>query len=169
MKKVFMVIVALLVIAAGSAKAQVNPDYLFFDKGDFTDGAGTYYNESEIMHIIGPQIYNETYMGAIQQYNAGRDLIRYGGFGAAIGFLSYVGFYTSAVSHQDPSLLYGAAAGFITMSLGFVALDAGIPLKIIGKKRLEWIAEDYNDKNKTVAIKLTGCSAGPGVGIAVVF
>jgi hypothetical protein len=53
--------------------------------------------------------------------------------------------------------------------LGGVALDVGIPLTIIGKSRLNWIADDYNAKQSGVSLQLTGCSAGPGIGLALVF
>ena len=37
--------------------------------------------------------------------------------------------------------------GTLLMAAGAVALDAGIPLAIIGKKRLNWVADDYNAKH----------------------
>ena len=34
--------------------------------------------------------------------------------------------------------------GLLVTSLGSAALDVGIPLSIIGKRRLDWVADNYN-------------------------
>lgn len=50
--------------------------------------------------------------------------------------------------------------------MGGVLLDIGIPLSIIGKKRLDWVADDYNArKGLTYQIGATPS----GVGFALNF
>ena len=56
--------------------------------------------------------------------------------------------------------------GTLLMSAGALALDAGIPLAIIGKKRLNWIADDYNAR-KGLAYQV-GVTPN-GVGLALRF
>jgi len=36
------------------------------------------------------------------------------------------------------------ACGYVAVFCGALCIDAGIPLAIIGKKRLQWVADDYN-------------------------
>ena len=56
--------------------------------------------------------------------------------------------------------------GTLLMTVGAIALDAGIPFAIIGKKRLNWIADDYNArKGLTYQIGATP----NGVGLAFRF
>ena len=56
--------------------------------------------------------------------------------------------------------------GTLLMAAGGVALDAGIPLAIIGKKRLNWVADDYNAR-KNLAYQIGATPSG--VGLAVRF
>ena len=58
--------------------------------------------------------------------------------------------------------------GVVVAALGGTALDVGIPLLSIGKSRLSWIADNYN-ADSAVTLRVTGCSAAPGIGLAIAF
>ena len=59
-------------------------------------------------------------------------------------------------------------AGYLLMGAGLTALSAGIPLSIIGNKRLDWIASDYNQRSGYQATLSWGFNRY-GVGLALKF
>ena len=177
MKRIAMLLVALLAMGAGLAQAQINADMLMRVKGQLADAEGNVLSDAEVLDLIGAQIYNETYVGATKQYNAGKQLIAWGIVGSGAGLLSaMIGgvIYALGANEGNYTLaqlggitLYGGA---LLMSVGSSLLAAGIPLNVIGKSRLNWIADDYNGKQEPpVTLRLTGCSAGTGLGLAIVF
>jgi hypothetical protein len=48
--------------------------------------------------------------------------------------------------YYDDSALAGIWLGIITMAAGGIAIDAGIPLMIIGTRRLAWMEGEYNSR-----------------------
>jgi hypothetical protein len=67
---------------------------------------------------------------------------------------------------DNPGAAGMVLGGTLLMAVGGIALDAGIPIAIIGKKRLNWVADDYNArKGLTYQIGATPS----GVGFALNF
>ena len=179
MKRYLILLIAFLALGVSYAHAQIMPDYLSVSKGQFYDQDGNAIDSAELRQIIGNEIYNATYVGANKQYKVGKKLILWGAIGAGVGLVSYVACVAGIASNQlngssyrpgeDP-LWGGVMAGATLLVLGDCALAAGIPLTIIGKSRMNWIANDYNEKQQSrVSVNLTGCSAGYGLGLAINF
>ena len=168
MKKILIVILAILSLGLVQAQAQINPDYLTMKKGKFYDETGRVLNDYQMQQIVGNQIYEETLTGATKQFNAGKNLITWGIVDVGVGLVAGAGCYALALETGDVNYIYGMYAGTALMSIGALLLDIGIPLKIIGRSRLNWVADDYNNK-KTIALHITGCSTAPGLGLAIDF
>ena len=169
MKKVLILIISLS-LSICFAQAQIRPDYLSVSKGQFYDESGTLISSRQLQQIIGDQIFNETYVGASKQYNAGRKLILWGAIGTGVGLVTGIGIGALGYALDNEGLIAaGVYGGALMASLGSAALSAGIPLTIIGKNRLSWIADDYNDSQTNVTLNITGSSSGPGLGLALVF
>ena len=58
------------------------------------------------------------------------------------------------------------AIGAIATALGGAALSAGIPLKVIGQSRLNWVENDYNERQ---GYALRFGAAPHGVGLTMNF
>lgn len=145
------------------------------------DMRGNILTDHEVLSLIGEQVYDETYVGACKQRKAGKSLI-WGGLGGLIGggVLYGVGFSQIAdkvnqnssteeiqkALQDNPGSAGMVLGGTLLMVAGGIALDAGIPLAIIGKKRLNWVADDYNArKGLTYQMGVTPS----GVGLALNF
>ena len=178
MKKLFIVLFGILCLGMSQAQAQ----YISFNKGHVSDETGAVLNDDQILQLIGSQIYDETYVGAMKQLKVGKRLITWGAVGAGVGVATAVacavtGDWYSHLSEEEyvftnseKMLMAGYVGGIIVAALGGTALDVGIPFACIGKSRLNWIAENYNETaKKTVALRVTGCSVGTGLGVAIVF
>lgn len=169
MKRAVLFLVAILALSVGLAQAQIKPDALVVQKGQFFDGNGAAISSSQIQQIIGSDIYNQTYVGAMKQFNAGKKLITWGLIGTGIGLAATVA-AAALIPTSDVNTWYAGVYGAAAIaSLGGTALAVGIPLKVIGSKRLNWIAEDYNAKQSTVSFNITGCRGGYGLGLALNF
>ena len=157
-----------MAIGLGQVRAQVMPEYLEMNRGRFYDENGHRLTDGQMRNIIGDKIYEETYIGATKQFNAGKKLITFGAIGFGVGLASAVCSTALYNYYEEDVYLGGIYLGCVVGGLGALALNAGIPLKIFGKSRLYWIADDYNE-SKGYTLHVTGCSAGPGLGLALVF
>ena len=172
MKRFILILVAFASLGAALAQAQVKPSALISQKGQLLDEYGTVYSAADIKEIIGEDIFNETYLGATKQYRAGKSLITWGAVGMGVGLVTATLGYVSVgvsqpyVTWESYALVY---SGLIIATLGETALAVGIPLKCIGRSRLNWIAEDYNGKASRVTLNVTGCRNGYGLGLALNF
>ena len=175
--------IAAFLCIAQNACAQYTTS-LHRDHGNLVDARGNILTAAEVRNLVGDQIYNETYVGAKKQYKTGRKLVWGGvsgtvvGLGAAVGGSYLVGKNAHLEgSGEDQHLVYddeqkaglGAllfTGGTIMASLSAIALEVGIPFAIIGKKRLDWVADNYNS-----GVNLTyHVGATPnGIGLAVQF
>ena len=173
--------IAAFLCIAQNACAQYTTS-LHRDHGSLVDDRGNILSAAEVRNLIGDQIYNETYVGAKKQYKTGRKLVWGGVSGTVVGLGAAVGGYylVDKNTHLDGSgenLVYddeqkaglGAllfTGGTIMASLSAIALEVGIPFAIIGKKRLDWVADNYNS-----GVNLTyNVGATPnGIGLAVQF
>ncbi len=168
MKRVFIILLGIFALGLGQAQAQINPDYLSMKKGKFYDENGRVLTDGQMRQIIGNQIFEETYRGATKQFKAGKSLITWGAVGLGVGAAASVACTVLYEDSYDDALIAGVYGGYALAALGAVALEAGIPLKIIGRSRLNWIADNYNE-SKTISLHMTGCPVAPGLGLALVF
>lgn len=140
-------IVAALLCLAQNANAQ------YARKGaNIVDPQGTVLSDQALIDIVGNDIYEQTVIGARKQFKAGKKLITGGIIGIGVGLAGivaagvkmqdagYDGNWEAAIEN-DPAVagLYLLGAG--ATSLGGSALSAGIVLKTIGKKRLNWVSD----------------------------
>lgn len=172
MKRFILILVAFASLGAAMAQAQVKPSALISQKGQLLDEYGTVYSAADIKEIIGEDIFYETYLGATKQYRAGKTLITWGAIGLGVGCVTAAlgceSLWISRpyVTWESYAVFY---SGVFIAALGETALAIGIPLKSIGRSRLNWIAEDYNGKASRVTLNVTGCRNGYGLGLALNF
>jgi hypothetical protein len=149
----FLCLLAAFLCIAQSANAQYATS-LHREHGNLVDGRGLTLSDTEVLNLIGDEIYNETYVGAKKQCKAGRTLIWSGAAGmvAGAGMMLYGQYlftdspYMNGMGTETEGKIgYALCLGGLLLELtGSAALDAGIPLSIIGKKRLDWVADNYN-------------------------
>ena len=145
----------------------------------FVNQDGRTLSDVELMDFIGESIYSETVVGARKQYNFGKWLIIGGSIGFVAGGLAGLSgvaiLSLRATSERDLNhewslqrargiaLFYGGGSLYI---LGGLALSTGIPLKIIGRNRLNWVEENYNGhQNLTCRFG----STDNGFGLSLIF
>ena len=178
---IFCGLVAAFLCLAQNANAQYLPAQIHRDGDGFVDEHRRGLSDSELIDAIGIDIFEDTVIGARKQYNAGRKLITGGAIAAGAGLLSWLGGMASIAAagatqrsngelyFEDDALAVGGAlmivSGGIAMSLGSCALSAGIPLKVIGQSRLNWVENDYNDRNYSLHVG----AAPHGVGLTLNF
>ena len=182
MKKVLILsgLVAAFLCLAQNANAQYAGP-IHREGANLADQRGNILTDQEVLTLIGQDIYDQTYVGAQKQRKAGKALI-WSGAGGLVGGTVLYGVGLSKIAgevnqnsskdeiqtalEKHPGSAGMVLGGTLLMAAGAIALDAGIPLAIIGKKRLNWIADDYNAR-KGVAYQV---GATPnGVGIALRF
>lgn len=160
MKKILMIIVA-VVLGSLAANAQISSD--IYRKGKDLCISGERLSPEMVISMIGSDNYYDTYVGARKQYKSGLGLTIAGattiGFGILVGAVGLAGL--------DGDIY---TCGIAMDALGAMMLDAGIPLLIIGKKRLNWCADDYNrSKNGYPAVTLNVGAQRYGTGISLRF
>ena len=135
----------------------------------------------------------DTVVGAQKQYRIGRNLIRCGAITAGAGLASaltgvvilaansedrlvyyddvqYPGHvqYRERVYDDDDEFAYATGAiflvgGYVAMLTGAALLEVGIPLKIIGQSRLNWVENDYNEYSRNVSLHVGAAPHGVGL------
>lgn len=162
------------------------------DGNGFVTSSGQVLSDPELISLIGEDIYFETVVGARKQYNTGRRLITGGAIGMGAGVLTAFGgaalFVTNGGDRRhfyayndnypdrygyDAGQDFGAALGAVMMVGGYtafvvggLALSAGLPFNIIGKSRLNWVENQYNDRP---AVTCHFGATPSGVGLALQF
>ena len=166
----FCGLVAALLCLTQNANAQ------YARKGaDLVSQNGVTLSDQDIMSIVGNDVFDQTVIGARKQYKAGKGLITGGiigiGAGLAGSVLSgvkaandgYKDFETAV--ENDGAVLAMYLGSVAALSLGSAALTAGIPLKIIGKKRLDWVAEEANRVSGNVSLNVGATPNGFGIAL----
>ena len=166
----FCGLVAALLCLTQNANAQ------YARKGaDLVSQNGVTLSDQDIMSIVGNDVFDQTVIGARKQYKAGKGLITGGiigiGAGLAGSVLSgvkaandgYKDFETAV--ENDGAVLAMYLGSVAALSLGSAALTAGIPLKIIGKKRLDWVAEEANRVSGNVSLNVGATPHGFGIAL----
>ena len=148
-------IIAALLCLTQNASAQ------YARKGaNIIDKNGYVLADSQLINVVGQDIFDQTVVGARKQYKSGRKLIWGGVFGIAAGLAGavYTGVkigkagYTEISSYddlkeimdKDPSIAALYLGSTALTSVGGTAFSAGIILKTIGKKRLNWVEDQAN-------------------------
>ncbi len=184
MKRILIIsgVIAAFLSLAQNASAQYRPAQIHRDRADFVDEHRRILSDSELIDAVGVDIYEETVLGARKQYTVGRKLVVSGAAGLGVGIAGIAGgaaIVASAGPHKNANdQVYfddedKAATGALVMVIGSVAtalggtaLTVGIPLKIIGQSRLNWVENDYNDRQR---ISLNVGATPSGVGLALRF
>ena len=185
MKKILLLcgLVAAFLCLAQNANAQYIPDQIHRDGAGFVDNHGMVLSDQEIIDLVGEDIYFDTVVGARKQYSAGRNLIRSGAITAGAGFLGFMtgvvlvaysetGYDRVAQTYYDVDGTGALGAvlvitGGLAATAGCLLLDAGLPLKIIGQSRLNWVENDYNDRSRGYSLHVG--AAPHGVGLTMSF
>ena len=177
---IFCGLVAAFLCLAQSANAQYAGP-MHRQKANLVDAQGSILSDTEVLNLVGEEIFNETYVGAKKQYTAGRKMIIGGAIGAGASMaISIAGFnlaYDSAYLKGSGVIAYRnegeAIFGFVCYYGGLAAaglalsvLEAGIPLQIIGKKRLDWVAEEGS---KATNLTFHAGATPNGIGLTVNF
>ena len=164
------------------------------DGAGFVDNRGTHLTNQEIRDLVGEDVYFDTVVGAQKQYRIGRNLIRGGAITAGAGLVSaltgvaliaansedrlvvhndpqYYGYRERVYTDEDEFATATGAlflvGGYLAMFTGATLLEVGIPLKIIGQSRLNWVENDYNDYSRNVSLHVG--AAPNGVGLTLKF
>ena len=150
-------IIAALLCLTQNASAQ------YARKGaDIVDVNGYVLSDSQLISLVGQDVFDQTVLGARKQYKSGKTLIWGGVAGMAAGFAGVVysivklndaGYqnldltnpdHIKTVMDNDPSIAALYLGSSALMSVGGTAFTAGVVLKTIGKKRLNWVEDQAN-------------------------
>ena len=148
-------VAALLCLAQNASAQYAGP--IHRSGAYLADARGNILSNHEVFNLIGEQVYDETYVGASKQRKTGKTLI-WSGIGGLVGgaVLYGVGLNKAQITtsstkeemekafQDNPGSAGMILGGTLLMAAGGVLLDIGIPVSIIGKKRLNWVADDYN-------------------------
>lgn len=137
-----------------------SPDRIELSHGEFYDQNGVWLDEAKVRSLFGDDIYQETFVGARKQYRAGRNLLTGGliviGAGVACALLADADIHAPDFSDEpgyprethDHSAEDRMFLGALIVLAGGTAINVGIPLMIIGTRRLAWMEDEYNSRPK---------------------
>lgn len=187
MKKIIVLaIAAVAFIASGiTANAQYRPSTLSQHRAGLEDENGHALTDQEVFQIIDEDVYNQTYVGACKQYKTGKILTIVGAATTGVGLVGTIAGSVATVyaiennhvtfeekdgqkvvkeyDNKAALAVLGLAAGATLLAAGDICLSVGIPLQVIGKKRLNWIATEYNHSNYSANIRFGAGQYGTGV------
>jgi len=163
-------LVAALLCLTQNASAQYSRRGVnFLDEGGFT------VSDTQLINLVGQNVFDETVVGARKQYKAGNGLIWGGVAGLCVGLAgtvftgvklansSYTDLETAITNDSSIAAMYLASTA--VMSLGGTLFSGGIVFKTIGKKRLNWVADQANGVKLSYHVGATPS----GVGLALQF
>lgn len=150
-------LVAALLCLTQNASAQ------YARKGaNIVDKSGYILSDSQLINIVGQDVFDQTVVGARKQYKAGKKLIWGGVAGIVAGIAGSVysivklndAGYTNVdltspddlkvILDNDPSIAFMYLGSSALVGVGGTAFTAGVVLKTIGKKRLNWVEDQAN-------------------------
>lgn len=179
--------ILLLMLPAVSFAQRVDDGAVQYRRGHLRDAStGRVLSDDEVLSRIGETVYEETYAGARKQYKAGAGLFIAGGIVTGTGLI-LCNRAMSNIKSAGWSTLRAALKGReelgntldqnaedVTWSIvtyfggtalegiGIVLLQVGVPLFTVGAKRLEWVADDYNER-RAPALTFTAGPASIGL------
>ena len=142
---------------------------------DLVNQNGVVLSDQDIIDLVGGNIFDETVIGARKQYKAGKSLITGGLVGVGAGLAGSVlagvkaandGYRDFETAVEDDGAVLALYLGSTALlSAGFAAINGGIVLKTIGKKRLEWVSEEANKATGNVTLHVGATPHGVGVAL----
>lgn len=143
--------------------AEVNRSgYMVHENGEFILGGRTLY-EGEYRNYFNDDEF-ETINGALKQRRAGKGITLAGagcaGFG--LGLMIPAGVCWAVLDYNNYTYYALLCTGAAFFSVGCTLLSVGIPLYCIGNGRLNWAADNYNQRNR-MSLDLTVGQYGPGL------
>jgi hypothetical protein len=152
------------------SEPNIVPGQIRYRGGDLVDSQGNVIKPEDIRFYIGNQIYEDTYVGARKQLRSGKTLVWIGAPVAVAGIVMMIAGLNSMEYDDGEYYDYGLySAGLLAGLAGSTCIDVGIPLLVIGKKRLEWIADDYNGRLHGSRRQPYISTSSKGFGIALNF
>ena len=152
------------------SEPNIVPGQIRYRGGDLVDSEGNVIKPEDIRFYIGNQIYEDTYVGARKQLRSGKTLVWIGAPVAVAGIVMMIAGLSSMEYDDGEYYDYGLySAGLLAGLAGSTCIDVGIPLLVIGKKRLEWIADDYNGRLHGSRRQPYISTSSKGFGIALNF
>lgn len=152
------------------SEPNIVPGQIRYRGGDLVDSKGNVIKPEDIRFYIGNQIYEDTYVGARKQLRSGKTLVWIGAPVAVAGIVMMIAGLNSMEYDDGEYYDYGLySAGLLAGLAGSTCIDVGIPLLVIGKKRLEWIADDYNGRLHGSRRQPYISTSSKGFGIALNF
>lgn len=152
------------------SEPNIVPGQIRYRGGDLVDSEGNVIKPEDIRFYIGNQIYEDTYVGARKQLRSGKTLVWIGAPVAVAGIVMMIAGLNSMEYDDGEYYDYGLySAGLLAGLAGSTCIDVGIPLLVIGKKRLEWIADDYNGRLHGSRRQPYISTSSKGFGIALNF
>ena len=140
---------------------------------------GTFYLDGQeltpqqLEQLVGSEIFDQTYTPASRQLKASKILYIAGGVTAGVGLIGTIAGSALILSSKagqkaakggqitekdvDQQAIAGSAvtmAGGILLGLGGAALSVAIPLNVIGASRLNWIQNQFNEKQLNASFGL---------------
>ena len=187
MKKIAILcgLVAALLCLTQNANAQYAQ--IHRDGAGFVDDRGFALSNQEVRDLVGDEIYFDTVVGASKQYRVGGKLIRSGAITLGAGLASALGGAVLLVNSGDLHEYYSGydqyqrrtyreydetaeaaggrllTGGYVAMFVGGALLEAGIPIRIIGQSRLNWVENNYNDYSRDVSLHVGAAPHGVGL------
>lgn len=171
MKKIFVLL--LTVVLAFAAGNNAYAQYVYEHNGRIVAEDDQVLSDQDVILCVGEDIYKATYAGACKQYKTGNTLITIGSIAAGVGTVGTIagavaskyaidhGHVTfeekdgrrvvTGMSNKAALAFLGLVGGAALLSAGEICLTVGIPLKVIGVKRLDWVAGEYNKTTQPVA------------------
>ena len=165
-------IIAALLCLTQNASAQ------YARKGaNIVDKSGYVLSDSQLINVVGQDIFDQTVIGARKQIKAGNGLLWGGilGIAAGIGGAVYTGVKIGKagysvesyedikrIAQDDPSIAGLYLGSTALMSVGGTAFSAGIILKNIGKGRMNWVKDQANAA-KGYSLNVGATSNGMGL------
>jgi hypothetical protein len=138
--------------------------------GDFEIGGSQIY-EGEYRNYFNADEF-ETVNGALRQRSSGKSLLITGGALAGVGIVFTAVGATTMWDWSGDNYYYNSwsaalyYSGIVFLSVGVTAMTVGAPLFCIGKARLNWAADSYNQRN---AMSFNVVSGRNGLGLALRF
>ena len=165
-------IIAALLCLTQNASAQ------YARKGaNIVDPNGYVLSDSQLIKLVGDDVFDQTVVGARKQYKSGRKLIWGGiaGIGAGVACAVLMGVRMGQAGYSeitpenlmeiledDPSVAALYLGSTALLSAGGTAFTAGVVLKTIGKKRLNWV-EDQANAAKGYSLNFGATPGGMGL------
>lgn len=164
----FCGIVAALLCLTQNANAQYARE-----GADLVNVNGVTLSDQDIINLVGNDVFDQTVVGARKQYKAGSGLITGGiiGIGAGLAGAFLTGYKAGKAGYKDMQTAMDNDGSILAMylgstaaaSLGSAALTGGIVLKVIGKKRLDWVSEEANKVAGNVSLNVGATPNGMGI------